>query len=223
MNLKQLVTQFRSDADDRLEPFRWSQDDIRSWLNEAHAEAAVRGRLLLDDFTPGLCEITVVAGQVSYQLHPKVYEIADIRFVPATGEEGRCLDLVTREYLDLKVPRWRDAPAGMPRYAIQTEKRLRLAPSPRMAGTLKLEAYRLPLAALISSVEEPEIHEAHHTYLVHWALYRGFGQPDSEGFDPERAAQAYAVFERYFGMRPDSDLRRSTRHDEPQVTVVHSL
>lgn len=223
MNVKQLIAQFRSDADDCVEPYWWRQEDILAWLNEACVEAALRGRLLLDDYTPGLCQIPVAGGQVSFQLHPSVYEIADLRFAPSTGEEARRLDLVTREYLDQKVPQWRDAAAGMPRFAIQTDTRLRLVPAAGAAGVLHLEAYRLPLGDLITPIDEPEIHEAHHPYLVHWALHRGFGVPDSENFDADRAARSYGVFERYFGLRPDSDLRRSTRHDEPQVTVVHSL
>ena len=223
MNVQQLVEQFRVDSLDREQPYLWGEPEVLGWLNEAQAEAAVRGRLLLDDSTPAVCESAVAAGVVSYQLHPKVYEISHLRFVSAATSQACGLDLVSREFLDSKHPRWRDHGPGEPRFAIQTETRLRLVPAPREAGTLRLEAYRLPLAALINPVDEPEIHEAHHPYLVHWALYRGFGQPDSEGFDSERAAQAYAVFERYFGMRPDSDLRRSTRHDEPQVTVVHTL
>ena len=60
---------------------------------------------------------------------------------------------------------------------------------------------------------------ASHQHLVYWALHRAFSQPDSDGFDPQRAATAEATFTGYFGARPDADLRRATRHDVPQVNV----
>lgn len=86
-----------------------------------------------------------------------------------------------------------------------------------------MEVYRLPIKLLVNDSDKPEIHEAHHAYLVHWALHRAFSKPDSDGFDPQRADTSERAFTDYFGPRPDSDLRRSTRHDEPQVNVVHIL
>jgi hypothetical protein len=68
--------------------------------------------------------------------------------------------------------------------------------------------------------DEPCILAVHHIHLVQWALYRAFSKPDAEIFDPNRAAQAEAEFSRYFGARPDSDLRSDTREDEPQHIVA---
>jgi hypothetical protein len=41
--------------------------------------------------------------------------------------------------------------------------------------------------------------------------------PDAETFDPNRAALAEQAFTRYFGLLPDSDLRRRTREDVTHV------
>ena len=222
MNLEELIASFREDATDKVAPYLWEDETVTRWLNEAQEEAAVRGRLLLDDSTPAVTTIAVVAGQASYQLHPKVYEIAHLRWQPsAAAHRVKAVDLVTREWLDRNHPDWRvrldcDAP-----YAIQTEGALRLVPTPRDAGSLVLEAYRLPLKPLINEGDKPEIHAASHSYLVYWALHKAFSQPDSDGFDPQRAATAEATFTGYFGARPDADMRRSTRHDEPQVNVTY--
>ncbi|MBL8355645.1 MAG: hypothetical protein JNM01_12520 [Delftia acidovorans] len=221
MTLQDLIRLFRSDSQDAVEPYFWDDPQVVGWLNEAQAEAAVRGRLLLDDSTPAVCEIAVTADVAGYQLHPRVYEIAYLRFVAASTGEGRELSVVSREYLDRRDPYWRDRCTGEPRFAIQSETSIRLVPAPREAGTLRLEAYRLPLKQLANCHDKPEIHEAHHAYLAHWALYRAFGQPDADGFDPGKSQQSYSVFESYFGMRPDSDLRRATRHDQPHTNVIH--
>lgn len=220
MTLEQLIAIFREDAGDQLEPFLWSNDVVLSWFNEAQSEAAVRGRLLLDDYTPAVCQIPVEAGRASYPLHSKVYEIAHIRLEPAPQSQDG-LKLVTREYLDRIEPQWRTRQDMRCVYVIQSETTLRLVPAPRDAGQLVLEAYRLPLKQLQNDMDKPEIHEAHHARLVHWVLYRAFSKPDADGFDAGRAQQAYTEFEKYFGARPDSDLRRSTRHDEPQVNVSY--
>lgn len=222
MTLEELIASFREDATDKVQPFLWEDETVTRWLNEAQDEAAVRGRLLLDDSTPAVTTIAVTAGQASYQLHAKVYEIAHLQWQPsAAAHRAQPVELVTREWLDRKHPGWRVRLDCDALYAIQSEGALRLVPTPREAGTLVLEAYRLPMKAMVNDTDKPEIHAASHAYLVYWALHRAFSQPDSDGFDPQRAATAEAAFTGYFGARPDADLRRATRHDEPQVNATY--
>ena len=222
MTLGELIASFREDATDKVETYLWEDEAVTRWLNEAQDEAAVRGRLLLDDSTPAVTTIAVNAGQASYQLHAKVYEIAHLHWQPsAAAHSGKSVELVTREWLDRRHPEWRVRLGCDVMYAIQTERALRVVPTPREVGVLTLEAYRLPLKPMANDSDKPEIHEASHPYLVYWALHRAFSQPDADGFDPQRAASAEAAFTGYFGARPDADLRRATRHDEPQVNVVY--
>lgn len=216
MTLEQLIARFRIEADDLVEPFLWEPEWLADWFSEAQNEAAIRARLLLDDYTPAVCDIAVTTGTASYATHPKLYEIASLRF-EVTGQRTCEPRLVTREWLDRMEPGWRDLPAGSPRWVIQTDTRLRLVPVPSTAGTLRMEAYRLPLKALVNDTDKPEIHEAHHLPLVQWVLYRAFSKPDADARDPQRAEKALTEFESYFGRRPDADLRRSTRHDEVQA------
>lgn len=128
--------------------------------------------------------------------------------------------LKTREELDRIRPDWRDRSDSRPRFAVQDDTRITLVDRPSAPGTLYLEGYRLPLKALANDNDKPEIHQGHHRHLVHWALYRAFSKPDAEGIDPARAARSEAAFTDYFGLSPDSDLRRSTRSDEVQTNKV---
>lgn len=223
MNLQQLIARFRIEADDLVStPYLWADEWLAGWFTEAQEEAAVRARLLLDDYTPAVTSIAVQAGVASYALHPKVYELPVVDFVPATGPVEH-LTIVSREWLDRERSGWRDEPADTPRHAIQTDTRLRLVPAPSVAGALRIEAYRLPLKPLANDNDKPEIHEAHHIHLVQWVLHRAFGKPDADGYDAGRSAKAEAEFTRYFGLRPGADLRRSTRHDETQANVAYIL
>ena len=81
----------------------------------------------------------------------------------------------------------------------------------------------MPRVRLEAPDDEPEIAAHLHMALVQWMLYRAFSRPDSDTHDPGRAAVALDVFERYFGPRPNADLRRSTRHDEAHATVGYFL
>ena len=219
MNLEQLIASFRVDADDLVEPFLFQDEWVAGWLTEAQAEAAIRGRLILEDADPAVCQIAVTAGTASYELHRSVYEIADLRFMPAGASRSTPLALVTREWLDDKRPGWRDL-ADEVAYAIQTDHRLRLVCVPASDGVLHLEAYRVPIKALANDTDKPELNEAHHRHLIYWALHRAFSRPDSETIDPQRADRALDAFTRYFGLEPDSDLRRSTRHDLQQTNAL---
>lgn len=216
MNLEQLIKQFRIDADDLTEPHFWDAEWIAVWLTEAQTEAAVRGRLLYEAADPAVCQIAVAANAATHDLHKALFELVHLRFQPTGAATSSVLYIKTREELDRIRPGWRDE-TGTPRHAIQDDTRITLVPRPEAAGTLHIEGYRVPLKALENDTDKPELNEAHHRHLVHWALHRAFSKPDSETIDPARAATAEATFTRYFGPSPDADLRRSTRHDEVQT------
>lgn len=231
MTLADLIRRFRVLANDQAQPHFWADADIVDWLNDAEAQACVRGRLLLEDADPTVCEIAVTPGQHSYPLHPAVYELVRVAFRPAgDGRESR-LTIVSREWLDERRPDWRLAGEWSrwscdERYLVQNETSVRIVPTPNVAGTLTLEAYRLPLTPMalppagspppVPPRDRPEIHVAQHEHLIQWALHKAFSIPDTESFDPQRSATAERAFTEYFGPMPDSDLRRITRED-----VVH--
>ena len=226
MNLEQLRRQFRALAKDTVERFLFEDEDIADWLTEAEAEAAVRGRLLLEDMSPAVCVLPVSVGQAGYKLHPKLYELVNVRFKAFGDTRSEPLQLVSREWMNDNVRDWRDADnwsytSASCRYAVQSETGLRIVPVPDVAGELLIEGYRLPLKPLQSDADKPEIHEASHAKLVHWALHRAFSVPDSETFDPQRSQNALAEFTRHFGLPVDADLRRSTRVDQVQHNTAY--
>ena len=108
---------------------------------------------------------------------------------------------------------------------MQLETSIRLVPKPNAAGTLLLEGYRLPLQLMEDGTDHdtPEIHKAHHRRFVDWALYRTYSVPDTELQSAERADAALARFTRYFGERPDANLRRITREDVTHHNVSHLI
>ena len=212
MNLEQLIQQFRVDADDLGQPYLWPDDWVAPWLTEAVSEAAVRGRLIYEAANAAVSQIAVSASAATHELHKSLFELVHLRFQATGAATSSVLSIKAREELDRIRPGWRDE-TGTPRHAIQDDTRITLVPRPEVAGTLHVEGYRVPLKPLANDTDKPEIHEAHHRHLVHWALHRAFSIPDTEAFDAARADRAEAVFTRYFGISPDSDMRRQTRED----------
>lgn len=222
MNLAALIATYRTDANDKAQPYFATDEEVTGWLNEAQDEAAIRGRLIHESADPQVCRVAVTAGTATYSLHPALYELTYCAFLADGEAVAAPIKLVSSEFLDATVRDWRSL-AGTPLYAIQGDTSLRLVPSPIVAGALVLEGYRTSLAPMLLADKDtatPEIAPAHHRHLVEWALHRGFSIPDTEAFDPNRAGAAEAAFTRYFGMRPDSDLRRITREDVPQTVVA---
>lgn len=212
--LKQLVERFRADATDEVEPHLFSTEFVKEALNEAEHEAAIRARLLHECDNERVCVIDLVPGKSAYRLHESLYELTHIMRIE-DGQQPVQLSITSVEWLNKEHPDWRTDRKYVLPYVVQTDTVLRLATPPAAAGQLRLEGYRLPLRAMCADTDTPEIHTAHHDKLVHWALHRAFLQPDADGFDPQRAATSLAKFTEYFGLRPDADLRRETREDEP--------
>lgn len=209
MTLAELIAEFRVATRDLEEPYLFDDEWIAQWLADAEIEACIRARLLHEVDNADVCEIAVSAGAAVYPLHPALYEITHIAFRPDGASRRDPVKLVSTEWLDDNLRDWRDL-EGPATFAVQDDTRIRLVPRPSQPGTLLLEGYRLPLAPLTT---EPEIHRAHHRHLVQYALSEAYRQPDTDTIDLDRSALAEREFERYFGRRPDADLRRITRHD----------
>ena len=211
MNLADLIRRFRVLSKDAVLPYRTEDQDVIDWLNDAQAQACVRGRLLVAEGDPLLCQIALIPGQSTYPLHRSLYELIDLRVITPAGEVRKVV-LKSREWLDAEFPEWRDCQRDCT-MAIQTDTGLRLVGKVNTGEVLRLEAYRLPLKKLDNDMDKPEVHEAHHEHLIQWALHKAFSVPDSELFDPNRSVLSERAFTSYFGRLPDSDMRRITRED----------
>lgn len=205
-------------AQDTILPYLWQDEDIDDWLNEAQQEAAIRARLLraTPASHPALCEYPLAAGETAITVPDQIYEISHQEW--AAGSERRPLKLVSREWMDTTLPGWRAMPAADPDYLVQDRQQLEVVPPPIADGSVRIEGYRLP-EPMQADNDEPRIPLAHHIHLVQWVLHVGYSLPDADTFNPGKSQAAEAEFSRYFGARPDADLRADTRNDETHRIV----
>lgn len=217
MQLSDLISRFRTLANDKVEPYFIDDASVTDWLNDAVSEACIRGRLLHESQNDDVCRIDVIAGTTNYALHDSLYELSRVWFEPNNGTCGTVLALMSPESLDRTYyENWKTM-SGFPQFIVQDDTGVRLVPTPDVGGELQLEGYRVPLSPMENDTDVPEINSIHHVHLIQWVLYQAFKVPDAEFFDPNRSALAEQEFTEYFGIRPDSDLRRITREDVPHV------
>lgn len=228
MTLEDLIAAFRPESGDkvrdihgRTDDLLWSDCMLARWFTEAQEEAAIRKRLLPDSMN-----VRVVPDKSAYPFtaffeitRADLFRVTDLTTDPVTLERRGCeLEIVSRERMDEIDPDWRlerDTPAQL----VQEDTRILLPAIVSGDYVLKLEGLRLPLKAFSEENlgAKPEIAPVHHRFLVHWALFRAYGIQDADTFDAERSARELALFESYFGKRPDADLRKDLRQDRPQV------
>jgi hypothetical protein len=209
MKLQDLRAQFRSEADDAVAPYLFSDEDVDDWHNQAVEEAAVRADLLPEFDDAEVCAIDVTAGTSGYALHTAVTRVTHAAFTPDGQTEPTTLELIERVELDRRRPNWRTE-TGAPSCLLVEQGKVRLVPKPSTDGTLSLEVFRLPLTPMTADVDEPEIQAHHHRHLVDWALFRAYSKPDTETQDLARAGAAEARFEARFGRRPDADMKQAS-------------
>jgi hypothetical protein len=215
MTLEDLIAAFRSDADDTVKKYQFTDEDIVRWLNEAVDEACIRAKLIFDSVTPAYCAIAVTPGVSVYPLNSGVLDITYATLVD--DDEVVVLNKTDRIEMDRTRPAWRTEPRR-PDGLIQYDTYVELNAKPVLAHAMALEVYRLPLQPmLIDNIDtaKPEISATHHRHLVNWGLHRGYSKPDAETFNPGKAKIAEAAFTAYFGERPDADLRKKQQANRP--------
>jgi hypothetical protein len=219
MTLGEFIQRFRAESKDLRKPYAWTDELIKSFFNAAERRACVCGRLLFEDDDSAICSIDLSAGDHTYALHDKLYEIVSLHIANSAGEM-RPIDLRSREWLNANDPAWRENNC-LAYAAIQRDTAIRVVGEIVAGDEMLIEGYRLPMKDMSAPDNRPEINEAHHEHLIEWALHKAFSIPDTDRFDPGRAAKHEANFTRYFGTLPDSDMRRSTRTDSVQHNEAH--
>lgn len=200
MTLLELRSLFRLRADDTRAPYLWSDAEVDDYLNEAETEAAERASLIYDDTTAEVTQIAVVVGTKRYALHPSITRIDHAKL----GDDE--IYVVDRsEY----------APRGF--FLLPNATHLELNFDPQADEMLTLGVYRRPLTRIEADTDIPEIGEAHHSRMIHWALHLAYLKPDADAFDQTKADRHEAEFIASFGQRIDANVKRKQQERRRHV------
>jgi hypothetical protein len=220
MTVAELESLFRNQFGDSVPNYLISPSLFLDYLNEAEEEAAFRKNLIFDK-TSSFCTIPVSLTNSIYSLDTCIYAVCDA-YIVVTETNHERLYPTDRIEMD-RINRYWRIEHGTPRWFIQYDNTIELVPKPEKPYTLKLEVYRLPLEAMSSPGDEPEIQRNHHRSLVEWALYRAFSRPDIDIQDMGRANDHLKKFTAIFGNRPSADNQRSNYANRPHRNKVCAI
>ena len=216
-----MLAEYRRRADDRAEPYFMSDAQVLALLTEAEQEACQRSHPIFDYDTDDVVEYAVAAEQSSVALDPRVWRVDHATFTPDGALRGCRIELTGIDAIR-DMQDGRTVISSRPSHAAHSGRStLTLYPAPSVAGTLRLDVYRLPLYDIESESDEPEIPAELHMGLVDWVLYRVYDTPDMELTDPQRAQRALADFTVRFGERRTGDAQR--RHRERRRVTTRNI
>lgn len=188
MNLADLRDACRTEADDIVQPYLWTDDQWNAFLNDAEREACIRARLIRESESD-VAELSLSPDQTHYRLSPLIIDV--LKLVDADGREITGWDLTEAELI------------------------LSRAPSVSIDAVMTIE--RLPRNDMTADGDTPEIGQMHHDRLIDWALHRAYLKKDAETYDPSRAQQYAAAFEASFGARRSASVLRKHKRKSPRV------
>lgn len=207
-----MIARCRSITGDKKKPYFWSDDEWRDRLNDAAIQACIRARLIEDDRV----EIDLAAGDPYADYPAYVWSVRRAFF------NGRKLDLVDRQMLDLSEGMaWEDA-VGDPIAVYEVNGRLRFYPIPQEKGTARLVCFCSPQRPMTRESDKPGIPvERMHVGLVDWAVSVFYDDQDADTFDPAKAEKHAGKFTATFGPMPSESQLRIMRINVRRTTVGH--
>jgi len=217
MKVSELLNTVREDfLDDTVEPYRWRPSSLLRWFNRALEEACTRQKLLVDETTAAITEITLVANQGSYSLDPRVVTIDRLVY------DQNPVPKATKAMLDRIMPAWRELENGPPLFYLQNDLTIRLIPAPSQAedgGIVTVRAQRTPLLPLSADDDVPEIPTSYHEDLCFYVAARAFMLPDEDTQNTALADKYMKQFDMVFGPALGADVLAHKRR-ETNVSFV---
>lgn len=190
MNLTELLEAARARLDDEVGPYRWSDQQLKHWLNEANSEACRRTRYLVDNTKSA----SIVSGTAAYSFPDGVI------FLQRAKLDGEDMPLTFCSYKDLDEysSGW-ESHTGTPTHIIcdLSINKYTLYPIPDAAKTVRFVSVMEP---------EPLTHESELPSrfgygLVDWVMGRAYQLGDADKINRQASMEYFAAFDAEFGTR----------------------
>lgn len=206
MTSDDLYALFRSDVVDAVAPYLWSDTEVWGYMNDAYRMFA---RLTggIPDTTSALTRLALTPGVATNAVSPLILRFRSA-YLLSDGTELKIINeadlprLATSDYgqvnparRNLLTGKVTHMVTGMDRCA--TSGTVRWVYIPDAEDTVQLSVQRLPLEAVESGFEFPEIGEEHHEHLMLWMKARAYGKQDAECFDRGRRDEYTQAFRTY--------------------------
>lgn len=206
----ELLSLFRVEMSDRVEPYLWSDEFVIGAIDDAQKQFARKTDGIPDSTTPDVVDLVVAQdpGTLLYTdvlpLHESILKIRSAR----RADTGRPVDVLNEEDMQAR-GMFFDGTPGRLRVLVtgMDEGKVRLWPFPNEDVTVKFSVFRMPLVT-ITDDEPLEIPSQHHRDLLLWVKHRAYSVQDAETFDRTKAEDFGLQFER-FCIRAKEEQRRA--------------
>jgi hypothetical protein len=184
---------FRSDVDDNVSPFFWSDVEVASYADDAQ-KMFCRLTNGIADSSSTLCTVDIDAGEPFASIDKRILKVRRLQ----RDSDARPLRVVSMEEMDGLGIRL-DNQLGTVSYAVtgMEDHKLRWVYVPKVSDTASMSVFRLPLRDITVAKSILEIDAQHHRALLLWMKHLAYSKQDSETFNPKAAQDNELAFNRY--------------------------
>ena len=190
MTLAELLSAARARLDDEVEPYRWSDTQLKSWANEGNIEACRRTRYLVDSSLSA----SILSGTATYNFPDGAI------FIHRAKLSGEDCPLIFASYkdFDANVPGWQTH-TGTPTHIIldMSIEQYTLYPIPDAAKTITFIGILEPETLTYESEMPSRFGYA----LIDWMMFRAYQMNDVDKQDIQKSLSYLASFEMEFGTK----------------------
>lgn len=209
MLVSELYELFRSDTQDVVEPFLWTDNEVYRYMNDAYRMFA---RLTggIPDSTSSITQVAITAGESYSDVSPLIlkFRLAELqsngsKLTIINPEDVRNL---TRIDYGVAVSIKPSTPGRITHMVIgadrvQAHGQVRWIQQPIIDDVALLTVWRLPKNTISESCPADfdfnEINEEHHEHLLLWMKYRAYGKQDAEVFSRGKSDGYFTDFQAY--------------------------
>ena len=147
MNAGELLTLFRSEMADAVEPYLWSDEEFYIYLDDAQIRLCRETDGIADATTPEVTQLQIVAGQEWYEVDRRIKKLR----LATRAADGANVAIFNPETALSKGVRFNSGSNGRAQvivWGLETGK-VRVWPKPTQDDLIELSVFRLPLAKVI--------------------------------------------------------------------------
>lgn len=206
-----------SDAE-KNDQFLWSDKALLRYITEAQRQACNRTDFLYDD--DDTFAVTLVAGNPSYALDPKIVYIEQVTF-----DATKDVIHMSKAQFQTDFPTWRtDSGMGdMELHYVMRGHKLRIHPIPDVLDAGKIltfDVYHLPLENVTSCTDELVIPDEYQRDLIWWVLYEAYSKQDADGYDRDKGLMYLKQFNQAFGEYIPSEVRLNELQEAQSAHIL---
>jgi hypothetical protein len=211
---KDLLDLFRSEIDDRVEPFLWSDEDVLGYMDDAQKMFCRLTDGIADASTACVAQLQVDASTTWLDTHPSILKFRSLK----RADTGRPVAVLNEEEM-ADHGMYFDGTTGPVRALIvgMEANRARVWPDSSEAVTLQAMVFRLPIKPLDEGFEVAQEHRRH---LLHWVKSLAYLKHDAETYDKTKSAEFEAKFRAYCAQVKEEERRK--RH-KPRTMAYGGL